>query len=306
MPGTAACVACGTALAPAAAVAVATEPPRATAWQKRVRRARKTLLGTDVPVEGHAPRAALAAAGIVPGLALWAQRRYLLAAGIVAAWAVALAAAAWFFGHALGTAALAVAIGLHYAASMLPWRSTLATLGRRDALFAALVPYALLAALYWPAQSFAGRWIVPVRFAADAPPHIARGDTLLIRRIPADAMPSPGALVALRQRPTGGGVIVDRVLGLPGDLIELSKDGWKRNGVPLGPDERPLVAGPVPTHIRLVVPPDGLFVWPSVNLRVYGNAPVDPAFGIQRRENLLGVAWRVAAPFSRRGPVEAR
>lgn len=305
MPGSAACVACGTALAPAAAVAVATEPPRATPWQKRVRRARKALLGTDLPVEGQVPRLGLAAAGIVPGLALWTQGRAALALVLVAAWAASLAAAAWFFGHVFGTVALAAAIGLHYASSLLPWRSALASLGRRDALFATLVPYALLSALYWPAQGLAGRWVIPVRFVAgEAPPLIERGDTLLVRPVPAGARPARGALVAIRLNRNSNGIVLDRVLGLPGDLIELSKDGWKRNGVPLRQDELPLVAGPLPSHIHLVVPPDGLFVWPSVNLRVYGNAPIDPAFGIHRRENLVGAAWRVASPFSRRGPLE--
>ncbi|MEK7469489.1 MAG: S26 family signal peptidase [Planctomycetota bacterium] len=305
VPGSASCVACGVSLS-GGGVAVATAPPRATAMQKRMRQARMAILGTGVALDSVRPNTAFLLLALLPGLPQTAQARHSLALALAASWAVLAATGIWLFGHPLGTLAIGASIGIHYFSAILPWRPAIAKLGRREAAFVSLAAYAFLAAgVYFPAQRFFQRFYLPVDVLnAEAPPVLRTGDRVLVRVADAGTLPAVGSVVALRMGANSDGIVLDRVIGLPGDRIDYSKGEWRRNGTVLEPEARPLAAGPLPDLISTVVPPGHVFVWPSVNLRVYGAATPGAALGLHPLDRLVGTAWRISAPFGRRGPFE--
>ena len=304
VPGSASCVSCGDSLS-GGRLAVATEPPRATASQKRMRKARRAILGTDVALDSARPNTVYLLIALVPGLAQAARGRHVLALGLAAAWATVTAAGIWLFGHPLGTLAIGASIGFHYFSAILPWRPAIAKLGRREAAFVSLAAYAFVAAgLYFPTQRFFQRFYMPVEVLnAEAPPVLRSGDRVLVRVAAAGSLPAIGSIVALRMG-SADGIVLDRVLGLPEDHVEYSKGEWRRNGAVLAPGERPLVIGPLPDSISIVVPAGRIFVWPSVNLRVYGNARPVATLGLHDLDLFVGTAWRISAPFGRRGPLQ--
>ncbi|MCE9583706.1 MAG: zinc finger Ran-binding domain-containing protein [Planctomycetes bacterium] len=307
-PGSPACVSCGTPLGHAAgAVAIATAPPRATSLQKRMRRARKVVLGTDVALETRTPRPSLALFALLPGLPQVIFGYNVLALVFATAWAASLALATWLFGSPFSPWFVGGAIGTHFMSAVHPWRAPVFRMGFRDRTLLTLTIYLLLAGgIYWPAFRIAGQHVIPLAVHDIRPnPVFHTGDSVLIRPLPASASPAAGSLVAFTIG-NGAGLVIDRVLGLPGDRIQWQAGTWKRNSIDLGPGEVPLTTTAMPRLIDFVVPENALFIWPSAN--PYFGRFGDPIAetGLVSSKRIAGTAWRFASPFRRRGPVESR
>lgn len=310
MPGSAACVSCGTPLgSTGGAVATAVAPPRATPFQKSFRKVRAAILGSPVVVEDRRPGAAVALLGILPGLpqAILGSRG--AAIGFVAAWLTLMTAAAWFFGTALTPFLIGGAIGAHFTSALQPWRASMNRLPVRDRLLVTIAAYAFLAGgVYYPLYRLAGTQVTPIAMNdIRRNDYLQEGDTILVWRASPGEIPARGSIAAFNvQQRFNQRIVVDRLIGLPGDRIQWKDGVWSRNGVALGPGEGPLSQTPMPEAIDLVVPRDRCFMWPSLSIRVYGKAVPAPELGLMPTDSLAGLPTRISAPFSRRGPIETR
>lgn len=310
MPGSATCVSCATPLGDSGgAVATAVAPPRATAFQKRMRQARVAILGSPVVVEGRRPGAAVALLGVVPGLPQAFLGFPVAALVFGAVWTTLVAAAVWLFGTVAAPFLIGGAIGAHFTSALQPWRGELNRVRVRSRVLVTLASYAVLAGvLYYPLYRLARTQVTPVEMNDIRPNAVLQeGDTILVWKPSPGELPARGAIAAFNVKTRWDErIVVDRLIGLPGDRIEWKDGAWSRNGLVLGPDEAPLARTPMPEAIDLVVPADHCFMWPSLNMKVYGIAIPAPALGLMPAASLAGTPSRITAPFSRRGPLQSR
>lgn len=133
------------------------------------------------------------------------------------------------------------------------------------------------------------------------PEVIQRGDIVLYR-LSRDALRAGYANINARD-----GFGVDRIIGLPGDHIEVEGSSIKVNGDPVFPAEMPIRPGFHPFACNLVLPEGAYFIVPStLVMRVYymNQAQMSDLFSsasVVRSEDILGrvlVRWR---PFRRMG-----
>ncbi len=310
MPGAVACVSCATPLGGAGgAVAIAVAPPRATAFQKKMRQARTAILGSPIVVEDRRPGAAVALLGLLPGLPQAFLGFPVAALVFGAVWTTLVAAAAWLFGTVATPFLIGGAIGAHFTSALQPWRGQLNRLSVRTRIFVTLASYAFLAGgLYYPLYQLARTQVTPVEMNdIRENAFLKAGDTVLVWKSSPGEVPARGAIAAFNvQVRWEQRIVVDRLLGLPGDRIQWKDGVWSRNGLVLGPAEQPLARTPMPEAIDLVVPPGACFMWPSLNMRVYGAVVPAPTLGLMPAASLAGLPSRITAPFSRRGPIESR
>lgn len=249
-PGLRACLRCGGLLDFSG---VAVEPPRASGGRTRRRvRAAAQRTGSGVrragaelnrslrlPLGGGARWSDLGWS-ILPGLAQIRRGPRVLGWALLSAWGGVLLLAAAFIGSGFSTLLCLGAISLHCLAVSLVLNTTLSSVGLfRRAAFGLALYGVLLLALYRPVQSV-GRSVFRALEAANLRPGsaIANGDVVLYT----GSFTRPhrferGDLVVYEIDARGGGGVVvraglgiERVLGVPGDHIELSDGTLWLNG----------------------------------------------------------------------------
>ncbi|MBI5368241.1 MAG: hypothetical protein HZA54_14495 [Planctomycetes bacterium] len=319
LPGTATCVACRMPLgrgAGGAARGVRLLPPRAPRWRKALdgalEGARRPLaaLGMTRQVGTGGFGRARALWGLAPGVPQFVRGERRRAAWCAGLWAAALLVATWLYGSGFGAAALGAALSVHVISALLPYGEELARLTRgRRAVVALAALGALLAIEYVPLTRAVGRVVVAVEIFGALEGPLQTGDVVLVwRRDPGTWRPAPGTLVAATLPAWSGAVAIDRVLAGPGDHLTIAGGVLLRNGAAVAVGEGPLVAGRLPRRLDLIVPAEHVFMWPSAGVRVYDPVPTEQvaALGLRARAELLGEAWRIAAPIGRRGPIGRR
>lgn len=334
LPGTTACVSCGSLLATSRSgqsVGVLT-PPRATPlrkwWQQRSGRLRLFITrhsrghtrwmryagqGVDLAVRSPrlAPHLWVALWGLVPGLPQYLRGESFPAAVFAGSWLALVFAAAFFFAHPVGTVFLALAIGWHALSALMPYRGALSTERLLVRCALSLAAYAAIVfCVYFPLEKLVGYFLVPLATeGTTVAGQFADGDTLLVRRIhDPEWLPRVGTLVAV-ERPSrrGSRTVIDRVVAGPGDHLAFKKGVLSRNGEPAQEWEYPLDASMLPPELDLTVPAGKLFVWPSIVMQIRGRErlrPVEWANMVEAaqvpRADWIGVPWMVYHPISRR------
>jgi hypothetical protein len=317
LPGAGRCVSCGGAIGEGV-VAVAVEPPRAKPWRKRVRKLQRALFGNAAPRFERRLPAASALLGLVPALPQLARGERRAAALFGGAWLASAALGAWLLGHPLGALGFGGAIGAHAMSALQPYRDAMRGMGRWAQAGVSLAAwFVLLAAVYAPARRAATGLVLPVELNVETGAPFAEGDTVLtVPRAP--GLPRRGEIVVAETRAARlGGIdgglrygedtalVIDRVLALPGDEVAYRNGTWSVNGAALPRELGPLGARVEPPPFTRIVPAGTVFVWPSLSLRRIGGGVAVPDFGLLPASALTRRPWRIAAPFGRRGPVEA-
>ncbi|MBI3409524.1 MAG: hypothetical protein HY040_14380 [Planctomycetes bacterium] len=325
MPGLDACGRCGSNLKLATAV-LDVEPPRATAWQKRLRRWLPWYSANRFRYAARDGRAAAAdlldEAGfplpepsillrfLVPGWAHFfcgqkARGRLFLGAflglfgGGILCW-----------GSGLGNFLLGLAVSVH-ASSVIDilFRRPAGIVSRLVAGFAVML--VLGVAIYFPAGWLATRVAMPVTVQINTPVFKA-GEVLLVNTW---ATPKPGSLVLCSPPRTVGGVyiqagqFIDRVLAGPGDRVLWENGQLFVNGQPsaLSPVNPRLT----PRRLEIPqVPADHFFIIPT-NVEVRGNwneqnNPLEPAWlaiSLFRADRIDGTVYFRTEPLTRFGPL---
>ncbi len=257
---------------------------------------------------------------IVPGLGHLVRGHRLVGRLILAGWGILIAASVVTLGAPSGWWFIMLTVSLHANAvlSLLgAIRSGLGLFGRMAmgiALFGGLYvglyrPVGQLGAQVYAPLPLVGMMANSVLQDGDAvlfngpwtrPDNFARGD-LVVYEIKAAQLPQQGYLLA-------EGLGLDRVVGLPGDLVKLQDGQLLVNGVPPTADQAPL--GPLGRlgSFELRVEADELVILPSsVKLNLHGNVTVGPIISLLSRIPLDQVLGRVVLriqPWSRLGHVQ--
>ncbi|MGV3533064.1 MAG: S26 family signal peptidase [Chthoniobacteraceae bacterium] len=202
-------------------------------------------------------------------------------------WIVAFLAYFIFIGRGVGTLAFGVMMSIHATSVVCAisrvWPQRLLGIRLLIALTTAL---ALYVTVYGPALGALQRsFIMPIW---------SHGGLYVINRTPWGQELERGDLVAYRIHVERGyirvqdGTGIDRILGLPGEIVEFTKTSVRINGQehPREPD--------MPTSGRIALAPDTWFVWPTVSTTLHGNAPPSwasrgkVALGKISQEEILG------------------
>lgn len=323
VPGRVECLRCHAGLVrerPASPAEVA--PPRAVPWRKRLGNAAPALVRRLVPglrrfgralAFGlpHQPLLRVWVTAPVPGLPLYLVGAVRVAACVASAWL----AAVLVFAVALGTPirwwASVAAIVIHVAGAVVAGGAELRlmTPGRR-ALHAAGLALVLNVGLYGPVTRWSeARWTaIELRAPiADAP--LRKGDVVSVRADP--DLPGVGEIVAVRIANGAYGndvVMVDRVIGVPGDRIDVTSRGIRRNGVLLTRDQAPLVSVPFRGDVVLLVPEGRFCAIPTTAytagyLKSLGTGAM-ARIAVHPPSAYLGRCRQITWPWARRGPIE--
>ncbi len=309
LPGATACLSCRSPLGAArrTMTAEAASPPRRSAWLKW---ADAWLIPVRLNPSDHrwiAVRPVAAGLlGLIPGLAQAARGRWRSAVGFFGAWTATMVAcvmtfAAWPYGFFVGAT-----VGLHAASALHPYRSALVALALRERLqIAAGAALVLAGFVYYPVDRLARDEYQPVQATVSLPgAGIENGDVVLTRRYRHPETPGAGDTV-LVEYPGFPGLQIERVVGLPGDRIQVRAGTLLRNGLRVPPTSGPLVADTLADGFDFQVPTNRLFVWPSVF------AANNPAYaGIVSMasvpgDRLRGRVWMVYHPWKRRRVLDA-
>jgi len=189
MPGVENCGRCGATLR-LASLAIDVHPPRAGRWAKRWRnlplaRTRWKMAPVAFAAASWIPPLDLLARLVLPGWAQFHSGHPLLGRRLLGAWAACLALGLLFFGSALGSLFLGLALACHAASAIdVAFAATPRPVGRW--LVAGALLAGLTLAVYWPILSIAGRFVDARVIRVNRPPLLA-GDVLLFR--PARAHP---------------------------------------------------------------------------------------------------------------------
>jgi hypothetical protein len=293
MPGNTGCVRCGTSLR-LSELALAVQPPRASARAKRLRNWIPTLryfyLVRDslqqfsarwTPSIQRFIMVARLPAGawprlIVPGWAHWylgeGRRGFLFLLG----WLTLAGLTLLTFGSALSAMFAGFMVAVHAgAATDLMWRSREFESGA--AAVTAVVCWTVSAcivalALYTPVRWAITQWVDARQWIADAPP-LQEGDVLLFR--PSSSAPKPGDVVLyfsdglnhqdnqhrVLQRPVSEQV--DRVIAVAGSRVRWSQGTLTVDGQPA--PYRPLNPDRLPLKLELRVPDGCLCIFPTTD-----------------------------------------
>ncbi len=332
LPGLSACARCAS---PLVLDDIRVAPPRASPLRLRTRlsRALHTVAGrlpSPRPLVQALRRLkpepipwGAVASSIVPGLGLVRIGRRRAGAALLAAWAGLLVASAAQVGSATSSLCWWLAIGVHTGAVLALFGSNLVyTRLLTRVAFGLLVFGGLCVGVYRPLAGLASRFAVVMPVGAlDAAPGAGTNDVLLVegpwlRRGPLErgdlvlcAVPAsrPGPVVVM------AGHVVDRIVGIPGDVVVFDHGALRVNGqVPQG-RERPLsdVAWPIDLEWRLGA--DEFLVFPSRVAQQFAGIPEGQENAVRdgllevcrvaRREIAGRVFWRLR-PWLRFGAVD--
>jgi len=302
LPGTAVCVSCQVPLLAAAPISLAEiTPPRASPLDK--------LIGARL--RGWLRRHALTSShfsplqGLVPGLPQLRRGRGRWAAGFFGGWLLCMLLAFHFFGSSPCMFYLGLALACHVISALLPYLEPLRGMSAGQRVCCCLAAYAgLLVCIYLPLRLAVGHFVVPVGVRQTLG-KLQKGDVLLIRRNrDANWRPSYGTLVAtsLWQQE----VMLDRIIGKPGDTLGIRDGVLYRNNQPVPPAEAPLDPRRLPRKMRITVPAGYYFVWPSLailNIAEITDGQISQ-IGLVSQDQLLGEPWMIYHPLSRRRFIE--
>lgn len=331
LPGLRTCARCAS---PLVLGSVAIAPPRASRLRLRTRLSRAwNGLGVPVPDLGWIvgavrrlapeplPWAALACS-VVPGLGQLRIRQWLAGALFLSAWTGLLIASVVVVGSGAGALWWWLAISVHASAVLHLFGSNLNYTGALTRLLFGLVAFVgLYLAAYRPLAGLVSRFAVVMPVGSlDAPFEAGTNDVLLIegpwlRRGPLER----GDLVFREVRPSRpgpvlvrAGHVVDRIVGIPRDVVVFHYGGLKVNGqVPQGRG-RPLSDVTWPIDLEWQLGPDEFVVFPSRASQYLGaisghenevRGGLLDACRVARHEIVGRVFWRLR-PWSRFGAVE--
>ena len=210
----------------------------------------------------------------VPGLAQWRRGRKRLAKGIAAAWFIAVLLAIYFNGTLLGWCAAMSVLTIHSASVSLLLMNDLERLSLPRRAFVGLgISLSLLVTVYFPAWWFISGFarLAPLSSVVDGD-WLSQGDLFLTsgRWTTDRAAFTRGDIVLYEIPPLAGGVGVitqrtrniERIIALPGDILEMNANRITVNGVELEGPVAPLrdalgLTGTwtVPPNYYAVLPP---------------------------------------------------
>ena len=130
-------------------------------------------------------------------------------------------------------------------------------------------------------------------------PTIMTGDRILVKRF-IDGTPQRGDIVVLDSPGDNGPDLVKRVVGVPGDEIQMKRRILYINGDPdTGTDDQPFIHAETP-NFALTLPPEYYFVLGDNRNVSYDSTE----FGPIHRSRINGLAWIRYAPIDRSGSLD--
>jgi signal peptidase I len=322
MPGTEVCGRCTTSLGLATAV-MDVHPPRASRMAKRARRAlpikkawfrtRDALHADDVSARlrhasGSLPSFPIFARLIIPGWSHFFLKQRLRGQLFFWGFVACLLPSFLMYGSTWGGIWFGLAFSVHSSAALVT--QTFADAGVRDRIARSIVVSILLWVLvYWPCTWLFGGFAQPHTVETSIAPFQV-GDVILVNRWEA---PKRGDVVlyevnySTTGHPAGherlinlyGGESIDRILAVPGDLVECESGHLLINGLPS--TWRPLNPGRFPRQFRSKMSPGQYLVLPSGAPGLAGLEDVNlwQTTGNISRENIVGRAFLQSSPLSR-------
>jgi signal peptidase I len=131
-------------------------------------------------------------------------------------------------------------------------------------------------------------------------PTIAVGDRLIVQEFSTNARPSYGQVVALRSPDDNGPDLVKRVIGVPGDLIEVRRGVLYRNGTEEPPPNGRDNYHPGVRNVSIRLGPDQFYVLGDNRPHSHDSTE----FGAVDAKLIYGyVAYRYS-PWSNRGKIK--
>ncbi len=296
MPGSPACVRCGTSLGLATAV-ISIDPPRATRLQKELRRwipfwpmyypvrnqlasalQRATaVVARDLAI--HLPAFGTWFRMIVPGWAHLHEGHTRRGRGFLGVWLAALFVAAVSYGTSIGAVAVGILFATH-ASSILDLLLQGGHRTLRAAAIATALSVTLALVIYWPIASTLPRYLASRQLLQTSPPFV-EGDVILYNpRAFVGASPQSGDVVLYRNSeftvPTADGARlgrpmqtrvrgewIDRVIAGPNSHVRWDGKNFWINGVqssvlPLGPNA-------LAANFEMEVPSGACCIFPTTN-----------------------------------------
>lgn len=257
---------------------------------------------------------------VIPGLGQRYMGHRKFGAAITIAWACALTLAILFMGDGFGTFYAAVTLGIHSLALSLITADAMRRTSLVQRVGIGLFSYAvLLFGIYVPLRWVIYGFVHPIHVEAvplsrHAP--FEQDDVLLLRGrwMSGDIQRGDVIAVEIHEGIFGpgmiirGGAYIDRVLGVPGDVVMFAEGVLSVNGRPLEPDQMPL--GSLPTLNPFVTPvPEGHYFLLPTTFRASGAQATiatilsSPAVTLPSNQRVLGEVLYRWRPFSRMGPV---
>lgn len=329
MPGLTSCVRCGT-LMDLSGVDVM--PVRASSGravrqaQAAARSARRTAAESVRALTGSVPlgvtfgdvSAAQLLFCLVPGLPQIRSELFplrLLGWAVLGLWCLVLLLAAAFVGTTLSTLLCFALLSVHGFSISLLFTRSLQQVATPLRFGFGVAVYILLLALYGPALSIV-RGIATVVPVNHLPPgSVLHNDDVLLRTgrwtRPKTFQRGDVVVAEIVQRNDGGvivrgGLNIDRVIGLPGDLIELTDGVLSVNGAPVPAELQPLNPAGMPRQGAIRVPDATYAVFPStLQLNRLQNMPgLLTDLSMYSEDNILGRVILRVRPWSRFGRID--
>jgi hypothetical protein len=271
-------------------------PPRARWYSPLLRIAdvfRRITWLDRIHLPGRISADAFVAALLLPGLAFRLRRERLIAGAVMGGHALLALVFVIWLGHPVANIAFGLMLSLH-ATSILflisPWLENCRLLHR---LLAGLVVLVTLGGLlYYPALNFVeARWLRPLSVG---------GHVVVVQSFSPPRSVRRGDWIAYRVEGDGGegwwleaGMVLRPVLAVAGDRVRFTPTACLVNGVP-----QPRQAH-MPTSGELVVPENSWFLWPDLDMRLYGNAAPTTADAVFLRMAGVSQSQYVGKPFHR-------
>lgn len=324
-PGSQECMQCGHRLAsPRSAPSASVQPPRAGKWQKRLRKIAGFYRMEDgiwrlkkkIGEEEWMPAMLFS---IVPGAGhcRYGRRRQGWQLGL--AWLTLLLVSVYLWGYMLAQLTVAGLLFVHIYAVLdagLPFMQKL-ELRRRIKVLAG-VTFLLLACVYMPLHMLRRAIVEDVVIEYDTgSATFTYGDILLVSkyfcqrdRLQRGDMVMYGIesqTFHINPHHTGGNYdnvyipamrVIDRILGVAGDIVEFRADGIYVNGDKLAAGMGPVNSSALPREARFEVPAASYLVYPSCLRATYPNRLHDyPATGIKLQQSVVSAQRIVGHVF---------
>ncbi len=243
-------------------------------------------------------------ASVIPGLGQLLAGRRVLGWSILGVWALLLLLAFLNFGSPGGYVLVFTAVGVHCTAVSLvlaPIQAGMTTVARAAA---GLLTWAVLVGgLYWPASVLAGQFFRTVFITGIVrSPVLLDGDVLLTTGAwTAPKSLAPGDLIAYNIPWISGGSIVvaeglgvDRIVGAPGDTVQIDHGVLTVNGQPVPAGHVPLGDTAKMTDVTVTAGRGEYVVLPSLlPMSAHGYAPVASMIARVSRVNESQIVGRV-------------
>ncbi len=276
----------------------------------------RVAVAGNLQLGGVRPLALLASA--VPGMGYFVSGQRKLGVVIFAVWLSLMLAYFAYFGSGRGFFLGTMAVSLHCGSVCALLSGVLSEQPIRFRAATGLLVYIILLVLFYGPMYWGTGQLVGVLPAPNmrASGEIHEGDIVLHTGPWLKPLLHRGDLVAYRVRETqhgnvrmAAGVLLDRIIGEPGDTVELRGGRMLLNGTLLPPESMPIGRGMAVTRdFRTTAGPDDYILIPSTLSRQGGAMPEQLADVLERssrvpRGDVLGrIFWRVGPGFDS-GPI---